>query len=223
MSNLFIKCKADPDGEKFVQNFKNLHPDFQADLFLGEVKEYAFFKYVVMTYDIESPFVIKYKDWAQRRRETARRCEFPKDGMYYTKEVENIILGKNPRTNRVILSYLFIQNDIIFSQFQAYEFLFTKQLKASLEETYDNPTYYKNLKNNIDELVREIKSLENSIFHGDESKELKRGLYEYASKISLDFRPEDRATKIEQGEEPVDVSPYPDGYKPKVLEFLGDE
>jgi len=222
MGNYF-KCKVDPDADNFVEKLKSLHPGFQEDFGLVNVSPESFLKYVVLTYDIESPFVIKYKDWAQRRQMTARECNFPRIGDKYIAEVENIILGYNPIANKIILTYLFLLNDLVFSQYQSYQALYYRQIKASLEQNYDNPGHYEKLKKNISDLAKELKSLETAVFHGDETRELRRALYDYASKLSLDFRPEQIARRKEENEPEVDHSPYPKDYKPEDLSFVDDK
>lgn len=219
----YPRCKADPSAPDFVKKFEELHPEFKEELYFDKVQRRSFFSYVVLTYDVESPFVIKYKDWATRRRESSKLCAFPKEGIHYTKEVENIILGKNPRANKIILRYLFLQNDVDFLQFQSYQSLFYRQLKESMEKDFDNPGHYEKLKKNIDTLASEIKSLQKAIFNGDESKELKKALYDFVSKITLDFRPEHRASRIEDGEPVVDDKPYPDDYEVDEMTFNNDE
>ena len=224
MQSPYHKCKADPDAENFVKNFKALHPNIsKVKMVLGKITEESFYRYVVLTYDKNSPFVIRYKDWAQRRNETAKHSKFPRASNKWDAEVENILLGFNPQANKVILEYLFLQNDIMFTQYQAYQALYKRQVKASLEEVYENPGHYEKLKKNIDSLATELRGLETAIFHGNESNELRKALYDFASKISTDFRPEEIAERKEEKEEVVDTSPYPDGYKPEEMSFVGDE
>lgn len=219
----YFRCKADPNAPDFVRKFEELHPEFKEDLFFEKVSRRSFFSYIVLTYDIESPLVIKYKDWAARRRETAKLSAFPKEGIHYTKEVENIILAKNKRANKMMLRYMFLQSDVEFLQFQSYQSLFYRQIKESIEKDFDNPSSYEKLKKNIDVLTIEIRSLQQTIFSGDESKELKKALYDFVSKITLDFRPEDRALKLESGEPVVDESPYPKDYVVDKMTFNNDE
>ncbi len=221
--SLYVKCKADPVGDNFVENFKNLHPDFRKDLSFVKVNERSFFTYVVLTYDIESPFVIRFRDWAQRRRETAKLCRFPEEGGRYTDEVEEIILGQNNATNKIILRYLFIQADLDFINYQTYQALFYRQTIAAMNTSFDNPAHYDKIKNNIDTLTMDIKSLQTAIFHGDETKEMKRALYDFVGQMSLDIRPEDIAERKLKGEELVDETPYPTDYKVDKLTFADDE
>lgn len=217
-------CKVDPNSPDFVKNFEDLHPDFREDLYLGKVSRYSVFRYVVLMYDVESPYVIKYKDITTRRMQVAKDCNFPRNGIEYDPEAERVVLGKNQRTNKVALRYMFLQNDIDFLQYQSYQIMYYKQLKNTLEADYDDPAKYTKLKNSIDELSGELKKLQTIIFHGDESKEMRKALYDFASKINLDFRPEHRGKRIENGEKAVDASPYPKDYDgEQKLTFNGDE
>lgn len=221
--SLYAKCKADPTDANFVDNFKKLHPEFRENLGFNIVSEKSFFVYVVLTYDIESPFVIRYRDWAQRRRESAKLCNFPKEDDKYHPEVEDIILGMNRKANKIILNYLFLQSDLDFINYQSYQSLFYRQSLAAMETTFDNPGHYDKLKNNIDELSRDIKQLQTAIFQGDETKELRKALYDYVMQMSLDIRPEDIAERKHKGEPIVDEPPYPNGYDVDKMRFIGDE
>jgi hypothetical protein len=217
-------CKVDPDSPGFEKEFEALHPDFKDDLFLGKTSRNSVFRYIVLMYDVESPYLIKYRDITTRRMQSARDCSFPKNGIEYDPEAEKVILGKNPRVNKIALRYMFLQNDIDFLQYQSYQIMLYKQLKNTLEADYDDPSKYTKLKNSIDELSAELKRLQTVIFHGDESKDMRKSLYDFASKINLDFRPEHRAQRIEKGEPVVDVSPYPDDYDgEQELTFNNDE
>lgn len=223
MSHLYIKCKVNPEDEDFVEKFQSLHPDFTNDFFLDKkITLYSLFKYIVLTFDVESPYVIKYSDWAQRRRLTAKECGFPMKGMHYLPEAESIILGKKQSTNRIILRYCFLQNDIDFIKHFSYQNMLYTQLKMVMDESIEKPADYDKLKKNIDDLTHELRGLENAIFHGDESKLLRSALYDFTARISLDIRPEDRADKIEEGEEVVDDVPYTN-YEKKKMTFADDE
>ena len=222
MSHLYIKCKVNPEADDFIDRFKKLHPDLGAEITLDKVSEQSLFTYIVLTYDVESPYVIKFSDWAQRRRETAKASKMPMRDNRYHPEAEDIILGHNPQTNRMIARYLFLQNDIDFIKYQSYQALYYTQVKLSLEADYDNPAHYDKLKENIEKLSENIRMLQNAIFHGDETKELKKSLYDFVARISLDIRPEHRADKIEKGEDVVDDNPYIN-YTPRKLTFADDE
>jgi len=217
------KCKVDPTISGFVERFISLHKDMSTDLFLGEVNRDDVFKYIILTYDVKSPYVLKYKEWAQRRRETAKESGFPTKEGKYIPEAERIILGKNQNVNKLIIRYLFLQNDIDFIRYQSYQALYFKQIKDSLEKDFEKPSDYDKLKQNIDILADELKSLQNAIFFGDETGELKKALYDFAGKISTDFRPEDVAKRLNEEKPIVDEEPYPKDYKVSDLKFIGDE
>ena len=220
--NDYSKCKVDPSAHDFVDRFKQLHPDFQVDLELKEVKESSLFTYVVLTYDIYSPYVERYKNWAHRRRETARASGFKVNGTKYLKEAEEIIVGRSDVVNKIIVRYLFLQNDLEFIKFQSYQSLYFRQIEASMSTRTLTPSELKTLKGNIDALSSEIKDLQKLIFSGDESKNLLMAIYDFAANITYDFRPEDIAEKKESEEEIVNENPYK-RYKPDDLVYLDDK
>jgi len=220
----YSKCKVDPSAPDFVDRFKQLHPDFEETLLLLDVTAKSLFTYIVLTYDIHSPFVEKYKDWALRRRETAKAAGFKIVKGSYVKEAENIIIGRMAAINRIIVRYLFLQNDLEFVKFQSYQALYHNQVVESMNPSNIKPNEAAKLRSNIDELSGEIKNLQKSIFSGNESKNMLTALYDFVANISYDFRPEQIAEKKEKGEAIVDESPYGKKYKkPEKLNFLDDE
>jgi len=219
----YSKCKADPSADDFVDRFKQLHPDFKEFLFLSDVSEKSLFTYIVLTFDIQSPFVQKYKDWVSRRRETAKESGFRVERGKYLKEVESIIMGRIVSVNKVIVRYLFIQNDLDFIRLQGYQSLYYGQILQSMSSASVKPADSAKLRTNIEELSGEIKILEKSIFSGDESKNMLMALYDFVANITYDFRPEDIADKKDKGEEIVDEIPYGKKYKLDKLVFLDDE
>ena len=220
----YSKCKVDPSAPDFVDRFKQLHPDFREFLLLSDVSESSLFTYIVLTYDIHSPFVEKYKDWALRRRETAKAAGFKVVKGEYVKEAESIIIGRSSSINRIIVRYLFLQNDLEFVKFQSYQALYYRQVVESMSSSSIKPADSAKLRSNIDELSGEIKALQKSIFSGNESKNMLMALYDFVANITYDFRPEQIADKKEKGEEVVDDLPYGKRHKKtEKLVFLDDE
>ena len=214
----YSKCKVDPSASGFVDRFKGLHPDLEKNLFLTEVSEKSLFTYIVLTYDMNSPFVEKYKDWALRRRETAKASEFKIYRGKYQEEAEGIILGKSASVNRIIVRYLFLQNDLEFAKFQGYQALYYNQIVESMNASNIKPNDAAKLRSNIDDLSGEIKTLQKNIFSGNETRDMLRSLYDFISNISYDFRPEQIAEKKDTGEDVVDDPPY--GKKQRMTERL---
>jgi hypothetical protein len=219
----YSKCKIDPSAPDFEDRFKQLHPDFREDLFLDKVSEKSLFTYIVLTYDINSPFVEKYKDWALRRRETAKASGFKVHKGKYTGGAEDIILGRNRAANKAIVRYLFLQNDLEFVKFQGYQALYYNQVVESMSSSNIKPNEAAKLRSNIDELSGEIKLLQKNIFSGNETKDMLMALYDFVANITYDFRPEQIAERKDKGEEVVDDSPYGKKYKTDTLNFIDDK
>jgi len=219
----YSKCKVDPSAKNFVKRFKQLHNDFKEELFLTDVAEKSAFTYIVLTYDIHSPYVEKYKDWVTRRRETAKVSGFKTIRGKYIKGAENIILGQLESVNKFIVRYLFLQNDMEFVKLQSFQALYYSQIILSMNPGGIKPADSARLRLNIEELSVEIKALEKSIYSGNETKDMLLALYDFVGNISYNFRPEEIAEYKEVGEEIVDESPYSKGYKPAKLVYLDDE
>jgi len=221
----FSLCLADPTKNSFVGDFELLHEDLRGKGTVESVSLVSLYKYIVATYDKESPFVVKYKDWSQRRKVTAKYAGFQidKETGRYKKEAERIILGLNGNVTAIVIRYLFLQNDVDFINLAGYQALYFKQMKAAFDMNYENPASYEKLQKNISYLSEIIKSIQRLIFRGDETNEYRMRLYEFANRISLDITPEDIAMKKESGENIVDFKPYEEGYEIEKLGFIGDE
>lgn len=219
---MFGDCLVDIEGEDIVGKFKALHPKLNRPFELKMVSDESVVKYIVAMYDISSPFVRQYFDLRERRNHVAKYADFPKKGGHYIEEVEDIVAGKNSIANDLIVRYMFCQADIDFIQLQTYQHMYYDQVKATVGNAFEKPGDFEKLKKNIDSLTSDIKRLQRSVFEGNEIKNLRNWLYNFVENISTDFRPEDRAERLQNGEEVVDHNPYGD-YQPNELKFLGDE
>ena len=221
----FSNCLIDVEGKDFEEEFKALHSEMDRPVKITGISSQKLIKYIVSTYDINSPFVGKYKSWGQRRWETAKYAGFPKKRgtNKYTDEAEKVIYGLNDGANQLILWYLVCMNNMDFMRLQAKEAAYFSQVKTSIDGGYGKPNEDNKLQSNIDSLAQEIKALQLLVFSGkEESERLSELLYNFAFTVSVDFRPEDRAERIQHGKPVVDEPAYGQ-YEPDVLRFIDDE
>lgn len=222
MDGLFDNCLVDIEGEDFVEQFRSLHRDLNVSFGVNGISDESIIKYIVASYDISSPFVVQYSDWAQRRRETGIFAQFPTKGREWIEEAENIVRGRNQEVNQVAIRYMFLQNNLEFIQLMSYQKMLEDQVHALHGGSYGKPSEYDKLKQNIDNLTKDIKQLQRYVFSGEEWKEWRNALYNFVSVIRTDISPEDVADKLQKGEPVVDDVPYPN-YEPEELRFIDDK
>jgi hypothetical protein len=103
-----------------------------------------------------------------------------------------------------------------------YNETYLHQSAELMKYDFAQPAHVKAAKENLDTLNKDIEELEFKIFSGEETKKMKNLLYEESANLLNDLRPERIALKLEKGLPPVDINPY-GNYKPKKMQFMGDE
>ena len=215
--------------ESVINQFVALHPDFVA--FVNERKDnlkslqtVQIIKYIVCCYDKESPLVDAYKKrWSVKKRESAIFAQLPqKENTHFSEDADNVIFCQNEVINRIILRYTYLLHDRLWQTYVIYNEMYLHQSEELIRYDFQNPTHAKAAKENLDTLNKDIEELEYKIFSGEETKKMKDLLYEEATNIFNDLRPERIAVRLEQGLPPVDHNPY-GNYKKKKMVFMGDE
>ncbi len=222
MDRKFRNCLIDLDGEGIVGKFKALHSELNRPFGLKKISESSLVRYIVAAYDKNSPYMQQHFDLVQRRRYSAKYAQFPVEEDQYVEEAEEILEGKNDVVNDLITRYLFCQHDLEFINLQAYQNMHFVQTRIAMGHLLDKPSDFDKLKSNIEALSNDIQEKRALVSNNEESDTLLRRIYGFAESISTDFRPEDRAKRVEQGEPVVDENPYGD-YEPSSLRFLDDE
>lgn len=214
--------------EDVVTQFAALHPDF-LNFVDSRMDGLSFntaqiIKYIVACYDKESPIVNAYKKrWSVKKKECATMAGFPHDtNGRFTDEVDDLIFCQNDVINHVILRYLYLIHDRDWQTYVIYNEMNIHQSTELIKYNFQQPGHAKIAKENLDLLNKDIEALEYKIFSGEETKKLKDLLYEEASNMLNELRPEKYVTRLEQGLPPIDYSPYGDYTKEK-MRFLGDE
>ena len=214
--------------EDVVTQFATLHSDFQT--FVDNREDGLSFetaqiiKYIVACYDKESPIVNAYKKrWSVKKKECATMAGFPcDDSGRFTDEVDDMIFCQNDIVNHVILRYLYLIHDRDWQTYVIYNEMNLHQSAELIKYDFQQPGHAKTAKENLDLLNKDIEALEYKIFSGEETKKLKDLLYEEASNMLNELRPEKIVERLEKGLSPVDYSPYGD-YKKEKMQFVDDE
>jgi hypothetical protein len=212
-----------------VEQFTTLHPDLEAWAKsradgLTSLSTVSVIKYVVSCYDKESPLVNSYKRrWAVKKRESALVAGFAQnENGHFSEEADQVIFCHNNVTNKLILRYLYLQHDRLYQTYVIYNEMYLNQSAELMRYEFAQPAHAKAAKENLDILGKDIEELEFKIFSGEETKKMKDMLYEEATNIFNDLRPEKIAMRLEEGKPAVDYNPY-GNYKPKKMQFMGDE
>jgi hypothetical protein len=211
-----------------VNDFTALHPDFKIFMEKREDKlslsAIQIVKYIVACYDKESPLVNAYKKrWSVKKKECAVLAGLPQDkNGRFDEDADNLIFCQNEVINRVILRYLYLIHDRDWQTYVIYNEMNIHQSVELIKYNFQQPAHAKSAKENLDTLNKDIEALEYKIFSGEETKKLKDMLYEEASNMLNDLRPEKIVERLEKGLSPVDYSPY-GNYKKAEMSFLGDE
>lgn len=167
------------------------------------------FRYIIAYYNIDSPIRTE-PDIITRKRKAAAVAgwEFDSSGRF-SKDVEEILLGRSKDVNKLILDYCYFQNNADFVMLAVYEQgLYIEQTNL-LESPFNKDTVKK-----IKEIKDEIDTLKKTILNGDILfKSLVNQLQQKTKQIILELKPENIADKIKQGLAPVDVTPYGSDYK----------
>ena len=208
------KLIEDPKKQDFEQRMIDRSPVF--DLKINRVNSKKILTYLVLMYDKNSYFVKNIQSHSRKKREVAECVgfSFNKDGKL-AKEIEDCLLGKNKDFNKAIIQYASLSQDIEYKQYIVLDFNYDKMLLEALT------SFGKQEDDLIDKTKNKLLSLTKSIFHGEETKDLRKALYEGAEQTRLKLRPEDIVERYAE-DKLVDWSPYGKDYIPEPVEFIGE-
>lgn len=214
--------------EVIVEKFASLHPGLSKWVDNRDDKIHSLsipqiIKYIVCCYDKESPYVYLYKKrWTVKKRESAIFANFSTDeNGHFSKDGDSIIFCENNVINKLVLRYLYLQHDRLYTTYVIYNEMYLHQSAELLEYNFQQPSHAKAAKENLDTLDKDIEELEFKIFSGEESKKMKDLLYEESINLLNELRPEKIAIRIENGLPPVDFNPYGE-YKKEKMIFVSD-
>jgi hypothetical protein len=180
------------------------------------------FKWVVYTYDRQSPLVKEVTELMKRKGEAAVLAGYKtdEDGRF-EEEVEDLLLGKSPEVNNLIVAYISRFADPHYIMLVASWNLLLDGTRKLLSGKQEKDTYQtiKNITKDIDDMTRTVFSSSDA----DEALELRKALYSRVESDRLKLNQENIIKYIdEHGELPKGFSPYGEGYKVDKLKFIGD-
>lgn len=192
---------------------------FKYEEFREEVKSIdKIMQYIILMYDLANrEIVVEYPLYPNRKREVARIVGLSR-AEKMPKWVEDVLIGKNPKVNRMIVKYISLFNDPDLEMLAAYQEIYTNLNEAAFGGKYD-----KQLIDNIKKVNEDIKQLNDRIFRGKDETDLRMELYKAARDKALGIRPEEIAEKLAAGEDPLDGYGAYGDYKPDDMKFMGDK
>ena len=216
----FKECLYDPNDKKLVEKLQ-LYEEFKAPLGVLEKHRVALYRYVIMMYDIKSPYRYTYADFGERRREAAREAGMQLNrNREFVKEVEDALIGVNDTVSKMIVKYLMLQGIREFTALEGCASQFEAETEKLIQRKGDMNTYKLQKA-----LMQDMKEYEKIIFGGQEILDVSKALYQSLEAKRKAPRPEDMAKRfMEKPDDNLDdFCPYDEDYKVDKLKFVGDE
>jgi hypothetical protein len=174
--------------------------------------------YITVVYDLNSEIRRNTREYNQRKIEGAQIAGFNMVDGEFQKGVEDVLLGKNEDFNRAVVQYVY------YNYNNDYKLLYV------LEESYNRAIFDQGSKlkvvsekdrKNLTETKLQIEELEERLFGGHETLDMRKALYEGTENIRT------RMLRKEGEMEEYEIngldgfSPY-GKYRPEKLTFVGD-
>jgi hypothetical protein len=218
----FASCLYNPSRADFVKKITSGVPDFKKYSKDHEDHEKVF-KWVVYTYDRQSPMVKEIPELMVRKGEAAVYAGYAtnEDGQF-DEEVEGFLLGKNEDINNLIVSYVSRFADPHYIMLVASWNLLLDNTRKLLSGKSSRDTY-----DTIKKITSDIEDMTRSVFSSgteqDEALELKKALYSRVENDRLKLNHENIMKYVsENGALPKGFNPYGETYEVDKLVFLGD-
>ncbi len=186
----------------------------------GPIPKRKLIQYIILMYDPESPMRREVAHYMQRKNVCAEAVEFGKENGRWNKDIEEMLLGKDPKVNKLIAA--FISNLAIPEYTELIVLLEIQRIKAFEAFSGEvNDNTHKTMAAVTESISRITKSLFGS-GEDDEIKAARRALYEQ-SNIDKPPRPEDVSDLLAESGLPDDFSPYGPDFKVEPPSFIDDE
>ena len=176
-------------------------------------------QYIILMYDTGNEDLrMEYPWYPQRKLEISRMVGLTKPNLKATDEIEDMLIGKIPEVNRMIVRYLTLFDNPDLMMLASYQEIYTTLSIKSFSGAYDSKTI-----SSLKIVNEDIKILSETVFHGKEETELRAELYKTMEEQKLGIRVEEIAAKLEKGESifPKE-NPYGEDYEMEPLKFAGD-
>lgn len=212
------KTRYDVHSRDLVKSIKEDIPVFEN--YSGKLPIKKLTQYIVLMYDPESPMRREVGNYMQRKGVCAGAVGFAKNGPKFTKEVDDVLIGKDKEVNKLIVAFLgYLAMPEYTQLIVLLEIQRTKALEAFSSEVNDN-TY-----KIIEAVTTSISKITKVLFGSGEYDEIKvarQALYEQAN-LDKPPRPEDVVDLVSDSGLTEDFNPYGEKYVVEDPKFLDDE
>lgn len=171
--------------------------------------------WIALMYDPHSELRKEIKNYPERKAVAADLCGFnrPNDNKFADR-LEHYIVGGNKKFNDSVIHYISKSNDRIYVTLCVKEAVYTMKLAESLTN-YSRETHELTTK-----LLAELKDMENSLFGGDEVKQMREALYASGEAVRAKLRREDIVNMSD--DDIKEFSPYGKDYDVENITYAGD-
>lgn len=215
----FSECLYNPDDKDLVKKLQK-YEEFKIPLGVMEKHRLAICRFIVIMYDLKSPYRYTYPDINERRREAAREAGMQLNrNREFTKEVEDAILGVNDVVARMIAKYIMLIGIPELMALEGCMSQFVYESEKMIRRMGDMQSYKLQKA-----LMQDMKEYESKIFGGQEILDMRKALYQSLESKRRAPKPEEMAKRFQENPDDTldDFSPYGD-YKVDKIKFLGDE
>lgn len=189
----------DPSKDYELNKLLKAHEDFQEKLGDDlEKQRKTIFRYIILMYDIHSPLRIMFAEDFKRKREAAVLAGFKmrKKNRKLTPALEDILIGKNPTVNKMIIRYVLGFSNPDYLRLVVFKEMLGQMARDSINGKNVTP---QNIKA-FNELSESIEHLQDKIFGSRESKELKEELYKTLEEEYFNLQPDMVARELSENE-----------------------
>lgn len=163
---------------------------------MSTVRRCRIFKYIVLMYDKNSPFISKVPDNNRRKIEVAKFVNLIPDPKVVEESIKNILKNSDEKVNKMIIAFCRMQNDPLWSLVVALDQKYYNELLSIFDNTSDS-----RLK--ISETLKELQEAQNELLARDNNPELIKELFDNIEEERVsDLRPEGIAEIFANGDKP---------------------
>jgi hypothetical protein len=204
----------DPKSSDFLDRLEK-YEEFQFDI--DKLDKQKLCVYIALMCDPQSDIRKSFSHYPSRKREAALCAGFNlKKDNKFPEHLEDVLVGQNRDFNRACIKYLSFAYNPNFTRLNIYQQLQNAALLNAILATDSKSLDL------AEKLTERLKKEEEFIFGGDEVLKMRESLYEEAALRELDFKPEDIAHRLSEGEDLSEYNRYGKDYKVDDLKFKGD-
>jgi len=167
---------------------------------LTSIHKEKVFRYIIYMYDRNSPLRTKYSDLDRRRLEAAKEAGFRTEQGVFPEEVENMLMGKIPKINRMIVDFVRHHRSYKYSYLVANEESFYKIMQQVLNGETKQIA-------DLDRIGKQLEETLSEMLNEDDNVAIMDAVVKYIEdeRISEQLRPEAIARKMKES-----GNPFPD-------------